>query len=529
MFIYNGKFKWLQYADNENITVIVPASFALNDPICAYWQWTVDANGNEKANVTKSGTINTVTNTDIYQVSFTLDSYYSFDAIVASDFSTLTATMRNPQGDRSDPITLTRQYGDAARVPSTAVCTGKLNWLEYAKNEMITLVIPAGVSNDAPVGLYHQWTVDASGNEKKNHPVNATFRNVTTSSNGDVKGTFDDGYYTFEATVLNGGQEATIRMSNPNGDTTSSSTKQTDFRGLGTKKALIIRFGTGTDNGICLVQDMLTKHLGFAPGDVEMSYFDIDPESGPKQCTKGQDPPTATRFKSKFTSLLSSASAGDVRFLYVDAHGTTYPDEDGSGEPDDEDEGWILAENDDGTRKEVVNDDWVGKAIRGNLKSGINLTILTSSCMGGGMLDTHTATPGILLAGCHETQFNVKALRTNDGMLDPWMYAVTAIIKKQVQRKRGVPSYTVLFNEGKKFIKKQLDGGQLSAKYKGASPDETKPIPRDQDSNTSNQDPQLIFYSGYVDQDVEKFLFPFTAANGGKASGDPTRYPHDEL
>lgn len=106
---------------------------------------------------------------------------------------------------------------------------------------------------------------------------------------------------------------------------------------------------------------------------------------------------------------------------------------------------------------------------------------------------------------------------------------MTAIIKKQVQRKRGVPSYTVLFSEAKKFIKKQLDGGQLSVKYKGPSPDETKPILRDQNSNTSNQDPQLNFYSGYVDQDAERFLFPFSAANGGEAGGDATSYPRDEL
>lgn len=67
-----------------------------------------------------------------------------------------------------------------------------------------------------------------------------------------------------------------------------------------------------------------------------------------------------------------------------------------------------------------------------NLKPGVNLTILTSSCMGGGMLDTHTATPGVLLAGCHETQFNVKALKTNDGRVDPWMYAIVATIKNAV-------------------------------------------------------------------------------------------------
>lgn len=125
-----------------------------------------------------------------------------------------------------------------------------------------------------------------------------------------------------------------------------------------------MRFGTGTDDGIFKVQEMLVKYLGFASADVELSYFNIDPPTGPKQCTLGQDPPTVANFKLKFTQLCQSAVAGDVRFLYVDAHGTTYTDDDHSGEPDDEDEGWILAENNNGTRKDVLSDDWLGEAIR---------------------------------------------------------------------------------------------------------------------------------------------------------------------
>ena len=51
MFIYNGKFNWLDYASDETITVVFPAGFALNDPVSAYWQWTVDAQGNKKPSV----------------------------------------------------------------------------------------------------------------------------------------------------------------------------------------------------------------------------------------------------------------------------------------------------------------------------------------------------------------------------------------------------------------------------------------------------------------------------------------------
>lgn len=113
-----------------------------------------------------------------------------------------------------------------------------------------------------------------------------------------------------------------------------------------------------------MVRDMLVQHLGFASDDVELLWFDVDPLKSPKRSTLGQYPPTVKNFKLKFTQLCQSAVSGDVRFLYVDAHGTRYLDEEHSGEIDDQDEGWILAENDDGTRKEVLSDDWLGAAIR---------------------------------------------------------------------------------------------------------------------------------------------------------------------
>ena len=129
-------------------------------------------------------------------------------------------------------------------------------------------------------------------------------------------------------------------------------------------QALIVRFGTGRDSGIFKVQEMLVRHLGFASADVELSYFNIDSPGKPKQCTFGQDPPTVTNFKLKFTELCKSAIAGEVRFLYVDAHGTNRINEDHSGEPDDQSKGWVLADNDDGTRTEVLHKDWLGEVIR---------------------------------------------------------------------------------------------------------------------------------------------------------------------
>jgi len=244
MYTYTGKLNWFEYASNECVTIVFPAGFALNDPVCAYWQWTMDASGQEKSNTSQKGIINSVTKTSSeYHILFAFE-YYSFDGIVAHDFSSLKVTMTNPQGelDASGAVNLELRYSDAVRVPSTVVYTGKLDWLEHAKGEMITLVIPAQVANNAPVGLYHQWTVDGAGRAKGNHLVDAKFRSVTTSSKGDVTGKFDDGYYTFDVTVKNSGRELVLKMTNPSGNRDPKAPYnlgQTDFRSLGTKKVRI--------------------------------------------------------------------------------------------------------------------------------------------------------------------------------------------------------------------------------------------------------------------------------------------------
>ena len=49
------------------------------------------------------------------------------------------------------------------------------------------------------------------------------------------------------------------------------------------------------------------------------------------------------------------------------------------------------------------------------------------------MLGGHYGTPGVVLAGCHATQSNFKALPTvHDGSVDPFVYGVVASIKYQV-------------------------------------------------------------------------------------------------
>ena len=102
-------------------------------------------------------------------------------------------------------------------------------------------------------------------------------------------------------------------------------------------------------------------------------------------------------------------------------------------------------------------------------------------------------------------------------------------MENRATRKRTVPTYSLLFNEAKRYIKKQLDRGLLSPNYRGFSPDESQPIPPESLWSTSHQDPQLIFDRGYVDPDEERFLFPFAAPGEAKVSGQVLRYPMDEV
>ncbi|KAL7276572.1 hypothetical protein RUND412_000414 [Rhizina undulata] len=547
MYIYYGKFDWFGYAKNELITIVFPGAFALNDPVCVYWQWTVDYEKKEKTNCVKQGVINSVSKVgNEYNIGFLQDGYYKFEARVGNDGNVLEVTMTRDKGDKDNRTTfkVDLDYSDKSKIPTALIYTGKLNWHDYAKDEMITLVAPAGLDHEGlPVCLYHQWTKNAKGEEKVNRGFNTTVSGVETWSDGEIKAQFDDGYYKFKIDFPSSRKPLTLGMTTTSDDhnivnyTYTLPMEANDFRVPKRKQALIVRYDVGTDSGIFDVRNMLVDNLAFNDDSIEMLYYDFEPKQEEKkfkarECWKGQQAPTAQRFKQKFIDLIAGAKAGDVRFLYVDAHGSPKEDTDGSGETDGFDEGWKLAAQEDGIYAEVVYDDWISEAIGKNLAPGVNLTILTSSCMGGGMLDTHKGTSGVLLAGVHESQVNVKSLKG----LDPWTQAVIRTIKKQTKRNRPPPNYQQLFNEAKKMIRQWIRDGELSTKvYKGPSPDPTKPIPRNSE-NISHQDPQLVFYQDYIDVSSEKFLYPLaaptlhgSASDGGAGETTTTRYPRDEL
>ncbi|KAL7269583.1 hypothetical protein RUND412_007746 [Rhizina undulata] len=505
MYIYYRKFNWSQYIQDELITIVLPGAFALNDPICAYWQWTTDDKGREKTNCIKEGVINSISKVgNEYIIGFVKDDDFKFEARVANGASVLEVTMTNPK-DEKDKRTfkVDLHYSDKWKTPNALIYTGKLNWFEYVRNEMITLVAPTGLREGHPVCIYYQWTKDGNGVKKVNHCFKNTIRDVKTASDGGIKAQFGDGYFEFSINLSNSKKTLSLEMTNPSGDRDGDAPytlQANDFRTrIENGFALTVRYDVGPDKGIFDVQNMFVNNLAFNSYSIEMPYYDSEPENAPRRCTSGQQAPTAQRFKQKFVDLIAGTKAGDVRFLYVAAHGSPREGSGGPGKVDRINEGWRLAGQEDGQRVEIVYDDWLSEAIRTNLAAGVNLTILTSSCPGDGMFGTQSGTPGVILAGCHESQAYVAAFHGED----VWTKA--------------------LLNEAKEIIRFWIHGGfMLSDTYKGFSPDHLKPIPCSSNT-TSHQDPQLVFCEDYININSERFLYPFAALLSPSASHQTCR------
>jgi len=152
------------------------------------------------------------------------------------------------------------------------------------------------------------------------------------------------------------------------------------------------------------------------------------------------------------------------------------------------------------------------------LSPRVNLTILSASCRSGGMLDVHRNTPGVLLAACHETQINVKAVKTNTtGLQDPWTWAILKVVEAALREQQGTLSYRQLFHNAKARISLELPRSNLTpteqansnfiqrGKYFGPSPNPTRPTPWTGPRLEGYQDPQLVYNDLYVDVNDDVF------------------------
>ena len=110
MRVFTGKMSYQSYATYELGVIVIPETLEANQPILAYWQWTVDSKGYQKQNVRLNTTIESsnIVHTDGGKtkrvVSFT--SYYEFKLEIAVD----------EQGKEADELTLVfaRQGGPSS-------------------------------------------------------------------------------------------------------------------------------------------------------------------------------------------------------------------------------------------------------------------------------------------------------------------------------------------------------------------------------------------------------------------------------
>ena len=142
--------------------------------------------------------------------------YYSFDVGVSADYKILTVTMRNPSNNTTGPFELAAMHINPTNIPSTVAYIGRLEWLSYANNEMVTLVVPYDVAEGVFFGLYHEWTVDTNGVKKANAPVNGVFQDVKYAADGSTTAVFTAEDYTYTFTFS--GTEGSFVLSDAKGD-----------------------------------------------------------------------------------------------------------------------------------------------------------------------------------------------------------------------------------------------------------------------------------------------------------------------
>ncbi|RUP48656.1 hypothetical protein BC936DRAFT_144228 [Jimgerdemannia flammicorona] len=98
------------------------------------------------------------------------------------------------------------------------VYTGKLNWYNYAVDEIFTIVVPNVFNYGEPILAYWQWTQDDSGTKKKNVSVVGKIDSIIHTASEQKIGFFYDQYYKFDAVVGSDDKSLVVTMRNPKGD-----------------------------------------------------------------------------------------------------------------------------------------------------------------------------------------------------------------------------------------------------------------------------------------------------------------------
>ncbi|KAI1432440.1 hypothetical protein GGR50DRAFT_598786 [Xylaria sp. CBS 124048] len=240
VLIYRGKMEWEGYASKEEFTVILPyGTCRLGDPIHLYWQWTKVDSGDTKVNVLARTTITGITLSTVdgeIKFSCVHGNYYSFDITSKNYGSSLSIYMSNPAGYTSKEMVLNKfspsrvltagDYTLNPERPRTRIYAGKLNWYQYAVNELFIVILPDGFGDGYPASAHWQWTVTGSGDKQINCDANDQQRYTSDDKDENHFYFMQGGYYTLSCVADEDASTLTVTMSNPKGESQGSTTLQ---------------------------------------------------------------------------------------------------------------------------------------------------------------------------------------------------------------------------------------------------------------------------------------------------------------
>lgn len=220
MLVYRGKLNWstvIPVIINEQFTFVFPGpKFELGASGTFFWPWS----GGMATSTAKIESI-VILQTGESQIRFrpiTSPSSYHFEAIFSDDMKSVTIVIIS-FSLKSDPAVLNIEYNSPLATGDPRYFFGKMNWLTYAKDEEMLVIIPHDGDVGSDIIAYWQWTVSASGEAKKNVNFKDIIRTSEETAEGETVtfGEYPTTYYTFNGVISKDGQTFTVNMQNPSG------------------------------------------------------------------------------------------------------------------------------------------------------------------------------------------------------------------------------------------------------------------------------------------------------------------------
>ncbi|CAM1511899.1 Fc.00g094120.m01.CDS01 [Cosmosporella sp. VM-42] len=216
MFIYSGKLKWQGYGEDETFVIILPnGPVRVGDSAYLFFQWTVDAKGVKKPNWFQNLIVSKASKTQSGDDTFVLaHHYYSWEITTQQVYGKLNVTMSNPTNFKST-MTLDRiwQSRGEQSTGTARIWTGKINWVQFASNEMAIFIVPEGFGDGKPVLSLWQWTVDGSGN-KKSPSFREAVQKLESGAGNGVKFSYHS-YYDLTCTWDKKTEKLAVHMKGP--------------------------------------------------------------------------------------------------------------------------------------------------------------------------------------------------------------------------------------------------------------------------------------------------------------------------